>query len=157
MHKNSLPNWINSDSDLQILLENIDAQTVNEYEKASIAFDKLTELYGLPKYPEDIQSRETYQVGDFHLYNSISMYEVLGKLKFVNKSTEELKSNVLLAAYLIKNSFEPNIDDELDTYLGDDELSGFGYKGKSVDVEMIPIRNGESWFDKGCVYFIKEE
>lgn len=48
-------------------------------------------------------------------------------------------------------------DDELDTYLGDDELSGFGYKGKSVDVEMIPIRNGESWFDKGCVYFIKEE
>ena len=101
MTKNPLIDWINSDSELKSLLKKIDSQTEDEHKKAQIAFDNLSELYNLPKYPEDIDSRETYQVGDFHLYNSISMYEVLGKLKFANSNIEELKSNVLLAAYLM--------------------------------------------------------
>lgn len=157
MSNNLLLDWINSDSKLESLLKQIDSQTESEYEKASIAFDKLSELYEFPKYPSDVASREMEQVGDFHFYSPTSMYEVLGKLKFTKNQTEELKSTVLLAAYLIKNKLEPDISDELDTYIGNSELLGFGYKHDGIDVEMIPIKRGESWFDKGCVYFTKVE
>lgn len=151
-----LEDWINSDSELLKLLEYIDLQAETDLERAKIAFHKLAEKYSLPKYPDDIDDRETQQVADFHLYNPISMYEVLGKIKFADKNPENIKSNVLMAAYLIKNKYEPLIDDELDKYLGDDELNGFGYKGEGIDVEMIPVKQDESWFDKGCVFFTKE-
>jgi hypothetical protein len=154
-NKNPLQEWINSDSELNELLNDIDSKVIGEYEKAKVGFHKLSEKYNLPKYPDDVENRETIIVGDFHLYEPISMYEVLGKLKFVDNKSENLKSNVLFAAYLIINKLEPFIDEELDEYLKNDQLIGFGYKGEDVDVLMIPIKENESWFDKGCSYFTK--
>ena len=141
--QNPLLEWIISDSKLNNLLEKIDSENVSENEKAKIAFDKLSDMYKLPKYPDDIE-------------DSNSMYEVLGKIKFSSNKIEELKSNVLLAAYLIKNKLEPDISDELENHIGNGELLGFGYKGDDVNVVMIPIKKGESWFEKGCTYFTKE-
>lgn len=151
----TITEWINSDTELNKLLTDIDTKVIEEYEKAKIAFHRLAEKYNLPKYPDDIEDRETIQVADFHLYNPISIYEVLGKIKFVDKNLQNLKSNVLLAVYLILNKLEPFIDEELDEFIGNNQFSGFGYKGKDIDVEMIPIIKGESWFDKGCSYFTK--
>ena len=151
-----LEDWINNDSELSSLLQQIELEGKSEYERAKIAFHKLAEKYNLPKYPDDVEERQTLQVGDFHPYDPISMYEILGKIKFADKNSENIKSNVLLAAYLIKNKYEPIIDEELDEYLGDNELAGFGYRGEDIVVEMIPIKIGESWFEKGCTFFIKE-
>lgn len=97
-----LEDWINNDSELLELLNHIDLQAETDIERAKIAFHKLAEKYSLPKYPDDIDDRETQHFADFHLYNPISMYEVLGKIKFADKNPENIKSNVLLAAYLIK-------------------------------------------------------
>lgn len=151
-----LEDWIESDSDLKELLVSIEQEANSDIERARIAFHKLCDKYNLPKYPDDLDSRETESVGDFHLHDPISVYEVLGKIKFTNNNPEEIKSNVLFAAYLVKNKYEPLIDDELDEYLGEGELLGFGYKGEDIDVEMIPIKVGESWFEKGCTFFVKE-
>ncbi|HLO72860.1 MAG TPA: hypothetical protein VK164_02905 [Flavobacterium sp.] len=153
---NPLENWISTDNKLSQMLSEIETVSNSEQEQAKIAFHRLAENYNLPKYPDDVQDRETIQVADFHLYNPISIYEVLGKIKFVDKNLQNLKSNVLLAAYLIINNLEPFIDEELDEFLGNNQLSGFGYKGEDVDVEMIPIIEGESWFEKGCTFFTKE-
>jgi hypothetical protein len=153
---NPLENWINTDYKLSQLLSEIEAIASSEYEQAQIAFHRLGENYNLPKYPDDVQDRETMQVADSHLYNPISIYEVLGKIKFVDKNLQNLKSNVLLAIYLTLNKLEPIIEDELDEFLGDNQLSGFGYKGDDVGVEMIPIKVGESWFEHGCNFFTKE-
>ncbi len=152
---NPLEDWINTDYKLSQLLSEIEAIASSECEQAQIAFHRLAENYNLPKYPDDVKDRETIQVADSHLYNPISIYEVLGKIKFVDKNLQNLKSNVLLAAYLIINNLEPFIDEELDKFLGNNQLSGFGYKGVDVDVEMIPIKVGESWFEKECEFFTK--
>jgi len=154
--ENPLQDWIDSDPKLSKLLENIELQAENDQERARIAFHKLAEMYKLPKFPDDVHERETEQVADLHLYDPISMYEVLGKIKFADNNPENIKSNVLLAAFLIKNKFEPLIDEELNKYLDNDELAGFGYNGEDIAVEMIPIKTNESWFDKGCTFFIKE-
>lgn len=153
---NPVQEWIDTDKKLYAILKEIEATTKSETEQAKTAFNRLAKEYNLPKYIDDIEDRETQQVGDYHLYDPISMYEVLGQLKFVDKNLENLKSNVLLAAYIVKNKLEPFIDEELDQYLGEDELAGFGYRGENIEVELIPIKVGENWFDLGCKYFIKD-
>lgn len=153
---NPLQEWIDTDHELADLLTEIEAMADSEYEQAQIAFHKLAEKYQLPKYPDDVEEQEMRQFADFHLYCPESMYEVLGKIRFADPNPHNIKSNVLLAAYFMKNGLEPFIEEELDLYLGDDTLAGFGYKGEDIDVEMVPVKKGESWFDKGCTYFIKE-
>lgn len=153
---NPVQEWIDTDKKLRKILKDIEATAKSETEQAKIAFNKLAKEYNLPKYIDDVRDRETQQVGDYHFYDPISMYEVLGKIKFADKNSENLKSNVLFAAYIVKNKFEPFIDEELNQYLGEDELAGFGYRGENIEVELIPVKVGESWFDLGCKYFIKE-
>ena len=139
------------------ILNEIETSCHSENEKARMAFHRLAETYNLSKYPDDVLNRETIQVTDFHLYEPISMYEVLAKIKFSDKNSNNLKSNVLMAAFLMVNKFEPLIDEELEDFLGNEKLYGFGYKGEDIDVELIPIKVGESWFDFGCKLFIKNE
>lgn len=144
---NSLESWISTDYKLSQLLSDIEAITNSEQEQAQIAFHRLAENYNLPKFPDDVESND--------LYYGVSIYEILGKIKFVDKNLKNLKSNVLFAAYLIINKKEPIIDEEFDEFLENNQLTGFGYKGQDVDVEMIPIIKGESWFEKDCIYFTK--
>lgn len=151
-----LEDWMNEDPGLLELLKEIDLQGKNEIERAEIAFHKLAEKNNLLKFPSDAIESETEESDDFDSQDSTSMYEVLGSIKFANPDPANIKSNVLWAAYLVKNGFEPLIDEALEKYLGDDELAGLGFKGEGIDVEIIPIRKGESWFDKGCTLFIKE-
>lgn len=153
----SLDDWMNDDPELLVLLKEIDLQAETEIERAEIAFHKLAEKYNLLKFPSDTIESETQESEDFDFQDSTSMYEALGKIKFANPDPVNIKSNVLLAAYLVKNGFEPLIDEEVDNYLEGDELAGLGFKGEGIDVEMIPIKAGESWFDKGCTLFIKEQ
>jgi len=150
-----LEDWMNNDPELLALLEEIDLQAETEAERARIAFHKLAEKYNLPKYPDDVN--ETEDIDGLDVDAPISLYEALGKIKFVDPNPDTLKSNVLMAAYLSKNNYEPLIEEELEDYLGGDALAGLGFKGEDIDVEMIPIRKGESWFDKGCTFFVKEE
>jgi hypothetical protein len=151
-----LEDWVHEDSGLLKLLEEIELQAESDCERAEIAFHKLAEKYSLPKYPDDCSNGELEDDDDNDFQDLVSMYEVLGKLKFANPDPLQIKSNVLLAAYLVKNDYEPMIDDELEKYLAGDELAGLGFKGEGIAVEMIPIRKGESWFDKGCTLFIKK-
>ena len=151
-----LEDWINSDSELSSILKKIELEGKTDIERARIAFHVLAEKYSLPKYPDDVFDRETVQVGDFHFYDPISLYEVLGKIKFSEPNQTDIKSEVLMAVFLVKNKFEPIFSEELDEYLGDDELFGFAYKGIDVEVELIPVKVGESWFDLGCTFFTKD-
>lgn len=155
-NNNYLQDWIDSDAPLRKLLATIDEEETTDIEKARKAFYALADLYNLPKFPDDIEDREEIMVKADHFYEPVSMYEVLAKVKFAEKNLLNIKSNVLTAAYLIINYAEPLIDDELEEYLNEEELEGFGYKGEDVGVELIPIKYGENFNDLGCTYFIKE-
>lgn len=152
---NPILQWIESDDDLLQFLQQIDRDGETEEERAEIAFHRLAERYNLPKYPDDVASRETIMKGDWHLYDPLSLYETLGQAKFGNKESD-LKGMVLFAVYLMVNGLVANINEEVDNYIGSGTLSGYGYKGENSQVEMIPIKKGESWAEKGCTYFVKE-
>lgn len=125
--------------------------------KARIAFHKLIETYNLPNYTVDVINRETVQVIDFHLYKPASMYEVLAKVKFSDKNSNNLKSNFHMVAFLMVNKFEPIIDEKLEDFLGNEKLYGFGYKGEKYCCTVISKKVNESWFDLGCKMFIKNK
>ena len=71
----------------------------------------MCEVYELPKYPDDIESREMIQVADYHFYDPISVYEQLGIIKFTDQKEEDIRSQVLMAIYLVKNKLELLFDD----------------------------------------------
>jgi hypothetical protein len=75
--ENLLQTWIDTDNQLSKILNEIETSCHSENEKARMAFHRLAETYNLSKYPDDVLNRETIQVTDFHLYEPISMYEVL--------------------------------------------------------------------------------
>lgn len=152
---NPILQWIESDKDLLQFLQQIDQDGQTEEERAEIAFHRLAERYNLPKYPDDVASRETIMKGDWHLYDPLSLYETLGQAKFGDKEND-IKGNVLMAAYIMINGLCAIIDEEVDEYIGEGMLLGYGYKGENSQVEMIPIKKGESWAEKGCTYFVKE-
>ncbi|UQD55607.1 hypothetical protein [Flavobacterium sp. K5-23] len=152
---NPLQEWINTDAKLSKILKEIESQTKSHKEQANIAFHTLCEEYELPKYPDDIESREMIQVVDYHFYDPISVYEQLGIIRFTDQKEEDIRSQVLMAIFLVKNKLEFLFDDELDEYMGEDDLQGFGYKGEDIEVEMKPIKIGQSWFELGCTYFTK--
>jgi hypothetical protein len=152
---NPLQEWIDTDAKLSKILKEIESQTKSYKEQATIAFHRLCEEYQLPKYPDDIESREMIQVADYHFYDPISVYEQLGLIKFTDQEEEDIRSQVLMAIYLVQNKLELIFDDKLDEFIGDDDLQGFGYKGEDIEVEMKPIKIGQSWFELGCTYFTK--
>lgn len=83
--QNPLQKWIDTDAKLSEILKQIESQTTCEKQQANIAFHRLCEEYGLPKYPDDIEDREMIQVADYHFYSPISVYEQLGIIRFSNK------------------------------------------------------------------------
>ena len=152
---NPIQDWIENDKKLSKILLEIEKQTNSHTEQANIAFHRLSKEYQLPKYPDDVDEREMVQVADYHLYSSISVYEQLGIIRFSDSEEKDIRSQVLMAIFLVKNKLECIFDEDLDAFLGKNELQGFGYKGEDTDVEMIPVKVGESWFDLGCTYFTK--
>lgn len=152
---NPLQEWIDTDAKLSEILKEIESQTKSHKEQANIAFHRLCEEYELPKYTDDIESREMIQVADYHFYDPISVYEQLGIIKFTDQKEEDIRSQVLMAIYLVKNKLELIFDDELDEFIGEADLQGFGYKGEDIEVEMKPIKIGQSWFELGFTYFTK--
>ncbi len=139
----AVQDWIKTDLKLSEILVEIESKTDSAFEQAKIAFHRLSEEYKLQKFPDD----------DGH--SAFSVYEQLGKLNFIREPQDDIRALVLMAIYSVKEDYDIYIDNVLKKIVNSNELSGFGYKGDSIEVIMVPIKRDESWFDKGCKYFTR--
>lgn len=152
----SLEEWVESESKLNRKISELYESELSPEAQARELLAYLVATYKLPLTPMEVDDREWQDAGD-SWYPPISMLEQVAQLKFVEPENNDPRYLVLNAAYLIHHKLVINMAPEMGAYLGDDELQGLGYCGNDVfEAELIPIKKGESWFDKGCSFFTKE-
>ncbi|WP_026966802.1 hypothetical protein [Algoriphagus terrigena] len=152
----SLEEWVESEEELNRKITELYESDLSAEEQALEILSYLLERYNLPQTPLEIEDREWEDTGD-SWYLPISMFEQIAQLKFVEPENNDPRYLVLNAAYLIHHKLVIDLSQELGDFLGEDELQGLGYRGEDIlEAELIPVKKGESWFDKGCTFFTKE-
>jgi hypothetical protein len=152
----SLEEWVESQSELNRKINELYESELSPQAQARELLAYLVATYKLPLTPMEVEDREWQEAGDT-LFLPISMLEQVAQLKFVEPENNDPRYLVLNAAYLIHHKLVIDLAPEMEDYLGDYELQGLGYRGNDVfEAELIPVKKGESWFDKGCTFFTKE-
>lgn len=152
----SLEEWVESESELNLKINELYESDLTPEAQARELLAYLIATYNLPLTPMEVEDREWQDAG-YSWYEPISMLEQVAQLKFVQPENNDPRYLVLNAAYLIHHKLVIDLAPEMENYLGDDELQGLGYRGNDVfEAELIPMKKGESWFEKGCNFFTKE-
>jgi hypothetical protein len=152
----SLEEWVESESKLNRKISELYESELSPEAQARELLAYLVATYKLPLNPMEVEDREWQDAVD-SWYVPISMLEQVAQLKFVKPENNDPRYLVLNAAYLIHHKLVFDMALEMGAYLGDDELQGLGYRGDDVfEAELIPVKKGDSWFDKGCTFFTKE-
>ena len=154
--ENEVLNWINSDKELSDILVEIQSLNIPVKEQVEIAFHRISDFYGLPKMPEDIEEEEDSE-NDWFKHTSV--YEQLGFLKYLHKDDEDLRGVLLSAIYFVKNGYVADIEEVYKKYYSKNRLPvvGIGFKNINSGVELVFVKEGESWFDLGCKLFIRNK
>ena len=150
--------WIDSDKELSDLLVEIQNLNISINEQVEIAYHRISDLYGLPKMPEDIEHLNDEDTYDEE-FEQTSVYEQYGLLKFLHGEDKDLRSVLLSAIYLAKNGYVTDIDEVYKKYYSKNKLPivGIGFKNINSSVELVFVKKDESWFDLGCKMFISYE
>jgi len=152
----SLEEWVAADTELTRKINEGYDSDLSPKEQARKLLAYLVTQYSLPMNPLDVAKREWEGAGD-SWYFPISMLEQVAQLRFAEPENNDPRYLVLNAAYLIQHKLVIELSQELEDFLGDEELQGLGYQGEDVlEAELIPVKKSESWFDKGCAFFTKD-
>lgn len=152
----SLEEWVAADTEMTRKINEGYDSDLSPKEQARKLLAYLVTQYSLPMNPMDVAKREWEGAGD-SWYLPISMLEQVAQLRFVKPENNDPRYLVLNAAYLIHHKLVIDLSQELEDFLGDEELQGLGYLGEDVlKAELIPVKKSESWFDKGCTFFTKD-
>lgn len=146
-NENPIQAWINSDEELAKILFEIEETHKPVAEQAEIGFHRISDFYGLPKFPEDLEEREEFET---------SVYEQLGYLKFLYQD-DDLRGTVLFSIYLVKNNQTVDTDEIYFKKFGSSVPNSVGIclKGEGSQVELAFVEDGKNWFDLGCRVFVK--
>ena len=143
--ENPIQKWISTDKKLSELLVNIQSIDKSPFEQAEIAFDKLCEIYDLPKMPSDIKNNGKE--------NQRSVFEEHSLLKYL-APTDDPRGLVLSSIYHLLNNMGVDYQDVAEKEFGSKipENCQIGIKGERLNGEVVfPSKEGKSWFDLGCV------
>lgn len=152
----SLEEWVEADTELtKKINEGYDSDLSPEVQARKLLAYLATQ-YTLPLTPMDVSEQEEEGAGD-SWYLPISMLEQVAQLRFAEPENNDPRYLVLNAAYLIHHKLVIDLSQELEDFLGDEELQGLGYRGEDVlEAELIPVKKSESWFEKSCTFFTKD-
>ncbi len=155
---NEIQQWIDSDKVLSDVLVEIQEMPISLQEQAEVAFHRISEMYGVPKMPEDIvydNDEESESITSDNPEQS-SVYEQLGLFKYLHPD-DDPRGLVLAAIYAVINNLSIDMGDIYNKKYGrkTPTLYGIGWIGENSKVEIIFIEKGESWYDAGCKVFVK--
>jgi hypothetical protein len=135
--------WISEDAELSKVLVEIQESGLSVEEQAEMAFHKVTDMYGVPKLPEDVPDVDDGE-------DKASVYQELGLIKYLYPEND-LRGSVLAAIYAVKNGI--NVDD---SEIDHTAISGLCYKGENSKVELVLVQKGQSWVELGCKLFTRK-
>lgn len=147
--ENLVQNWIDTDKKLYDVLVEIQSSVKDEKEQAELAFYRISEIYQLPKMPEDNEEE---------LFHS-TVYEQLALLNFMEPQ-DNIKARVLTSLFFVKENYVVGMNFVYEKKFGNNEppsnFVGIGYKGDIPYVVPVFVMKGQSWYELGCKYFTKE-
>jgi len=97
---NQIQEWINQDNNLYNLIIEVQSTDKTPIQQAEIAFNRICELYGIPKMPEDIISSKANTESEL---DARSLFEEHALLKFLAPENEDPRGIVLSAAHNLLN------------------------------------------------------
>ena len=154
MEENLVQNWIDSDKALYNLITEIEATNKSFPEQAELAFEKLSELYNIPRMPSDINDEELDEDEEFEDDISRSLFEEHALLKYLAGKFEDPRSIVLSAAFHLLNDYRVELLQVAIKEFGKNipENCKIGIKGDGFHGEVVfPQKETESWYDLGCI------
>lgn len=149
---NPIEKWIENDSQLYNMICEIESTKKSNHEMAGMAFQKISELYRIPKMPSDIiSSDEAEYEGE---EEKRSLFEEFTYLKYFSEEGEDLRPVVLVTAWnllngrnvdllqIAKKEFGENLPDEVQIAIRREGING----------EIVfPQKEGKSWYHLGCI------
>lgn len=106
---NPIQIWINEDKRLSDLIVEIQSKDLSVEQQAELAFHKLSDLYDLPKMPEDIEKYEAFYE-EKGIEEPSSVFEEHTLLKFLEPNNDP-RGLVLTAVYHVKNGLRVDYED----------------------------------------------
>lgn len=147
---NQIQDWINEDDKLYNLIIEIQSSDKNPNTQAEIAFNKLCELYNIPKMPDDMV---TIEHNSENIHNSRSLFEEHALLKFLAPEEEDPRGIVLSAAHNILHSNLVNYYEIAKKEFGDiPEVCQIGVSGNNYNSKVVFFqKETKNWEDLGCL------
>lgn len=152
MEENLVQNWINTDKTLFNLIAEIESTCKSFPEQAEMAFEKLSEIYNIPRMPSDIDEDDSNYDEELDEYTR-SLFEEHALLKYLAGENEDPRSIVLSAAFQLLNGYRVDLFQVAEKEFGKSipEKCQIGIKGEGFNGEIVfPQKETESWFDLGC-------
>lgn len=154
MEQNPVENWINTDKKLNDLIIEIESTNKTLTEKAEIAFERLSELYEIPRMPSDIVENEFDDEEDFDgVTDQRSLFEEHALLKYLADENEDPRGTALSAAFHLLNDYRVDLFQVAEKEFGKNipENCKIGIKREGYNGEVVfPQKESISWFDLGC-------
>ncbi|GGZ76165.1 hypothetical protein [Algibacter mikhailovii] len=152
MKQNPIENWISTDKRLNELIIEIELTDKTLTEKAEMVFDKLSELYEIPRMPTDVLEDEFDD--DFDgVTDQRSLFEEHALIKYLADENEDPRGMVLSAAFHLLNDYRVDLFQVAEKEFGKNipEKCKIGIKGEGHNGEVVfPQNESISWFDLGC-------
>lgn len=153
MEVNPIKVWYKKDQRLLKILVDIDNKGLSDEESAREAFYKVSEMYGLPKFPDEVEHEDDWEDDEPR-----SVFEEIALARYM--FPEDLSRGlVMLAIHNIHTKCCIPFDDVAAKYYGShDDIpdSYFMYFfGKDVDAFVKLDIEGQAWTDAGAVMMKK--
>ncbi len=150
--------WLNSDDKLVSIISNINSGEKSFIEQATEAFNKISEVYKLPKFPDDITKNLLNEYQERGVENPRSVYEEIGIIRFLQPN-DDPRGIVLAALYNVKNTQYIDIDICAAEFFGSfenipDEYVIY-YEGEGAECKLCFLKKGERWAKPGIKYASK--
>jgi len=151
---NPIQEWINEDDQLYNLIIEIQSSDKNPNTQAEIAFNKLCDLYDIPKMPESVI---TIEHNSENVCESRSLFEEHALLKFLAPENEDPRGIVLSAAYNILHNNLVNYYEvakkEYDNKIP--EVCQIGVSGNGHISKVVFFqKETQNWEDLGCLTIV---
>jgi hypothetical protein len=153
MEQNPVEHWINTDKQLNDLIVEIESGDKTLSEKAEIAFEKLSELYEIPRMPTDIKDEELDDDDFDGVTDQRSLFEEHALIKYLADENEDPRGMVLSAAFHLLNDYRVDLfqvaEKEFEKNIP--KKCRIGIKGEGYNGEVVfPQKETKSWIELGC-------
>jgi len=147
---NQIQEWINDDDTLYNLIIEVQSTDKTPIQQAEIAFNRICELYDIPKMPEDIISTKNNPESQL---DARSLFEEHALLKFLSPENEDPRGIVLSAAHNLLNNHHVSYYEVAKKEFNDiPEVCQIGVSGNCYNSKVVFFqKETKNWDELGCL------